>query len=575
MVTNIQRVGAELQLNLTPNVARNQLQSDVSAMTDGGFFIAYESEGTNTTDVAGRFVNANATLAAHSSGNTGPVNDSGFHNGPTVAARPGGAAFVSWGDSFSGDIEYTAIGADGKNQITSGPNTGGHVNLGEANSNSRPDAATFADGDIILVYQWRVITGIDSDINAKVIPASGLAFVPAPPTIPGVLRLDASSSSRSESPAVAASGSKALIAYADARNGGNFDIRVALFDKTAGSGPGAVTGRNGDAPIADKAANLGNADVAALKDGRYIVVYEDVTNNDIYARFVNAAGNAVGNEIILAKTSAGESLPRVAALSDGGFVVSWDQRTNGVDDVMARRFLADGTPGGDQFRVNEKAGNSSGSSIAANKDGKVFISYTSKPPAGDGDGSSVRGGVFQISNQPVNGTAKPDTINTYNLGEKINGLAGNDTINAKGGNDLVDGGEGDDTINGDDGNDTLNGGPGNDSLTGGRGADRFVFNTKIKPKGSNVDTISDFSVAEDTILLDNAIFKKLKQEGPLKAKYFEVGKKAKSGKDAIIYNDKTGNLIYDKNGSKKGGAIVFAKLEGSPDDVSAADFLVT
>ena len=60
----------------------------------------------------------------------------------------------------------------------------------------------------------------------------------------------------------------------------------------------------------------------------------------------------------------------------------------------------------------------------------------------------------------------------------------------------------------------------------------------------------------------------------LKAKFFEVGKKAKSNKDFIVYNDKKGDLFYDKNGSKKGGALLFVKLEGSPDDVSAADFLV-
>jgi Ca2+-binding RTX toxin-like protein len=569
MVTNILRVGAELQLNQSPNVVANQLQSDVSAMTDGGFFVAYESEGTNTTDVAGRFVNANATLGAHSSGNTGPVNDSGFHNGPAVTARPGGAAFVSWGDSFSGDIEYTAIGTNGKNQITTGPDTGGHINLGEDDSNSRPDAATFADGDIILVYQW-VVDSTDRDIKAKIIPASGLAFTP-----PTHLFMDAADS-LSESPAVAASGSKALVAYADSRDDqnaattDNFDIRIAVFDKATMQ----ATIGNGRVDIADKASNLGNVDVAALKDGRYVVVYEDVTNNDIYARLVTADGNAVGSEIIIAKTSSGESMPRVAALADGGFVVTWDQRTDGVDDVMARRFLSDGTPGGDRFRVNAEAGNSSGSSIAANKDGKFFISFTSKAPAGDGDGSSVRGSVFEVSAQPLNGSANPDTITAYNLGEKINGLAGDDTINARGGDDSVDGGEGDDTLNGDNGNDLIAGGPGNDGLTGGAGADRFLFNTKIKAKGGNVDTISDFSAAEDTILLDNAIFKKLKAEGALQAKYFEIGKKAKSGKDAIIYNDKTGDLIYDTNGKKKGGALVFAKLEGIPADVSVADFVV-
>lgn len=38
--------------------------------------------------------------------------------------------------------------------------------------------------------------------------------------------------------------------------------------------------------------------------------------------------------------------------------------------------------------------------------------------------------------------------------------------------------------------------------------------------------------------------------------------------------DCRGDILYDKNGGKKGGAILFAKLEGSPDDLSATDFLV-
>jgi Ca2+-binding RTX toxin-like protein len=137
------------------------------------------------------------------------------------------------------------------------------------------------------------------------------------------------------------------------------------------------------------------------------------------------------------------------------------------------------------------------------------------------------------------------------------------------------GGNGADKLNGEAGNDVVSGGLGNDSLTGGPGADRFIFDTAIKPKGTNIDTIKDFSAADDTILLDNAIFTKLKQEGVLAGKNFEVGKKAHGRKEFIIYNDKNGDLSYDNNGGKKGGAIVFAHLKGSPDDVSAADFLVT
>ena len=44
---------------------------------------------------------------------------------------------------------------------------------------------------------------------------------------------------------------------------------------------------------------------------------------------------------------------------------------------------------------------------------------------------------------------------------------------------------------------------GNDTLTGGGGADIFVFNAMLNA-ATNVDTITDFSVVDDTIRLENA-----------------------------------------------------------------------
>jgi Ca2+-binding RTX toxin-like protein len=50
----------------------------------------------------------------------------------------------------------------------------------------------------------------------------------------------------------------------------------------------------------------------------------------------------------------------------------------------------------------------------------------------------------------------------------------------------------------------LNGGLGKDVLAGGAGTETFVFNTALG--AGNVDSITDFSVLDDTIHLDDAIF---------------------------------------------------------------------
>jgi len=66
--------------------------------------------------------------------------------------------------------------------------------------------------------------------------------------------------------------------------------------------------------------------------------------------------------------------------------------------------------------------------------------------------------------------------------------------------DALAGVGGKDTINGGVGNDTLDGGLGVDTLTGGAGNDFFRFDNV-----ANRDRVTDFSVADDTIILANSL----------------------------------------------------------------------
>jgi len=115
-------------------------------------------------------------------------------------------------------------------------------------------------------------------------------------------------------------------------------------------------------------------------------------------------------------------------------------------------------------------------------------------------------------------------------------------------------------LNGNAGNDTLAGGLGNDKLTGGSQADAFVFNTTLNAK-SNVDTITDFVAKDDTIQLENAIFKKLTKPGVLSKSYLTIGTKAKDKDDYIVYDKAKGILYYDADGSGSGAAVKFAQLK--------------
>ena len=112
----------------------------------------------------------------------------------------------------------------------------------------------------------------------------------------------------------------------------------------------------------------------------------------------------------------------------------------------------------------------------------------------------------------------------------------------------------------------LNGGLGNDVLTGGLGNDIFRLTTLTN------DRITDFSVPNDTIQLENAVFTQLTTIGVLSAIHFKVGA-ATDADDHVLYNSATGSLVYDSNGNAAGGATQIAVL-GIGLALTNADFLV-
>jgi Ca2+-binding RTX toxin-like protein len=185
--------------------------------------------------------------------------------------------------------------------------------------------------------------------------------------------------------------------------------------------------------------------------------------------------------------------------------------------------------------------------------------------------------IFEGSNQGID-TVRSST--SHILDDNVENLVLTGAFNLKGtGNNLNN------QITGNSGKNILIGREGNDTLTGGVGNDRFLFDRALPDAG--VDTINDFVVGSEQILIDKSIFSALETSsgGALLATDFRLISVnnaaepviAATSSEEIIYNRATGNLFYNTNGAAAGfgaGGGQFATIVGSPDNLSTGDFFI-
>ena len=175
------------------------------------------------------------------------------------------------------------------------------------------------------------------------------------------------------------------------------------------------------------------------------------------------------------------------------------------------------------------------------------------------------------------GTDRVESYKTFTLSAQVENLLlrGGDPVNGTG-NTLANALTGNIAANvlaGLDGQDTLAGAGGNDVLSGGSGNDAFVFNTALNGT-TNVDQITDFTAGADKLHLDNAIFTAVGANGALAPGAFHLGAVAAQADDRILYDQGTGALSYDADGSGTvAAAIRFAILTTKP-ALTSTDFLI-
>lgn len=104
---------------------------------------------------------------------------------------------------------------------------------------------------------------------------------------------------------------------------------------------------------------------------------------------------------------------------------------------------------------------------------------------------------------------------------------------------------------------------GDDKLTGGAGADKFIFNAN-----DGIDTITDFSPADDTIVVSADGFGSvpsgfgagLTPEKAITPQQFTIGAAATDASDRFIYDRSTGALFFDADGIGSTDQVQIASL---------------
>ena len=166
--------------------------------------------------------------------------------------------------------------------------------------------------------------------------------------------------------------------------------------------------------------------------------------------------------------------------------------------------------------------------------------------------------TLTMGNDRFQGTRAAEFVLGLEGQDRLSGGSGNDTLQGNEGADILRGNSGNDLLVGGSQADTLIGGMGKDRLVGGAGPDQFIFMSPLH----GTDQISDFSVSEDHLLFSRDRFGLSKSQSvPLFKNQLTLGSQATRRTHRFIYDDQSGTLLFDRDGSRQKEAIAIAILD--------------
>jgi Ca2+-binding RTX toxin-like protein len=201
--------------------------------------------------------------------------------------------------------------------------------------------------------------------------------------------------------------------------------------------------------------------LAELTNGNIVVVWTDTVNSsdgkeDIRGQIISADGTTIGGEFVVTNASDSQWTPAVAALTDGRFIVVWEDLAGDGDGsaIKAQVFTAGGDKSGEAFTVNTStADDQKYPTVTALANGDAFVTWTDY----DGATSDIYSQVLDLQTYVGDGSA--ETVYGGSLADHLDGSGGADALYGRGGDDVFDNVTSDDLAE-----DILDGGAGTDTL---------------------------------------------------------------------------------------------------------------
>ncbi|KQU01171.1 beta strand repeat-containing protein [Rhizobium sp. Leaf453] len=480
----IWRIFQQANTTDTGTTADDQTGIKLVGLANGNFVALWESNtddgagADSGTDIIGQLYDAEGNaIGSEFRANQGFfVDDEGDF---TAAALPGGGFVIAYEDTDGSGtaIRYNILDANGVN-VTTGtiaPDPG-------AQDLGAPSITINTDGSFLVAYQQRNV-GSNTETFATIVDTAGVAGSPFL-LLAGGLSSDLGANGQQVDVTMLTNGNYVIIARQF--NGDNgFNMRI--VNSTGGNVLGftEVSNTLGD----------GETDVApvvtALSGGGFVVVWQntDASDTDVLFQRYDAAGVAQGGQVNVDDDSGTDNdrTPDVVGLSDGGFVVVWDNNEAGT--IALKRFSATGVlVGTEEIVVSDGGGVTHDTpTISLTDDGRLLVGWT----ANSGGDNDVQFAIYDPREVTITGDATGEVITAFADGGTVDAGSGNDTLFGSAFGDTLRGQDGADTIHGRGGDDLIEGGFDGDTIFGDDGNDTIFAMTQANPSGSGVsDTIS-------------------------------------------------------------------------------------